>query len=231
KYDSNGSIQWTTSPFTTPLQNTYGNSIHRMFLINGAILVDDSKLGFKTISIVDGVVLSSDSLVGNGFLAGDNSMTGTFTITDVTPSGNGFEFSTYGRCGYVTVGNLTLDTNNDCPSSSSSNDLFLVANSSEAPVQFASPVARHTLSDTSPDVELFPNPAQDQLNINLPVSEKEITLFIQNQFGRTVWSEKFESFRRTASITLDEYKFPTGIYYLIWISNGEVRTQRFIIEK
>ena len=81
------------------------------------------------------------------------------------------------------------------------------------------------------EIEVYPNPASDQLHVTLPAHEKETTLFIQNQFGRTVWSEKFDSQRRTASISLDGQNFQSGIYYMICLSNGNVKTERFVIEK
>jgi hypothetical protein len=81
------------------------------------------------------------------------------------------------------------------------------------------------------EIEVYPNPASDQLHITIPERVKETTLFIQNQFGRTVWSEKVDSHRSTATINLDGQYFQSGIYYLICFYDGEVKTERFVIDK
>jgi len=185
---------------------------------------------FKTISPADGSVISSDSLVGN---APGSPGAG---IVDVEVAGAGYVFNVYGTCGNVTIGSTTLTSYNNCPYSGNSRDIFIVRTGWEAP-----PAFQAESDNTDPlaafqefaenEFEVYPNPANDQLHITLPENDGETTLLIQNQFGHTVWSEKIESQRRTATISLDGQSFQSGIYYLICLSNGEVKTERFVIDK
>lgn len=228
KYNSTGGFEWTVNPF--PISNEWpSNSISRILPYSGSLLVINAGVGFKTISPADGAVMSSDSLVGNA-----SSSPGA-TITDVAVAGSGYVFTVMGKCGTVTIGSTPLVSSNECPYSGNSRDIFIVRTG-------AAPPAFQTSNDiTDPlatiktvpenEIEVYPNPASDELNVTLPEFENVTTLFIQNQFGRTVWTERIESQRRNVIINLDEHSFQSGIYYLICLSNGEVKTQRFVVEK
>jgi hypothetical protein len=151
----------------------------------------------------------------------------------VAVAGSGYVFTVMIKCGTVTIGSTPLVAINDCPYNG--RDIFIVR-TGDAPPAFQSvsdlpdPVAAfHKMAEYN--LEIYPNPATDQLHINLPENDTEITLFIQNQFGQTVWSEKFESQRRNAIISLDGQGFQSGMYYLICPSNGEVETKQFVVDK
>jgi len=221
KYSSLGGHIWSVNPFPPSTEFPF-SGIHRITPYSGSLLVNSSSVGFKTISMVDGSVISSDSLIGNE-LAG-------FSIRDVDIAGSGFVFSLSGGCDTVSIGNLTLT------GTCGAGDIFMVRNSGGAPPAYQAesnitdPLATFQVVAEN-EIEVYPNPASDQLHITLPEREQETTLFIQNQFGQTIWAEKFESQRSTATISLDGQNFQSGIYYLICLSNGEVTTRRFIVEK
>jgi hypothetical protein len=229
RYHSNGTLLWTTSPFTLPLQNTYGSSISRMIDKGNKYVVTDQKFGFKTLSIDNGVVLSTDSLIGNGALPGGNH-TGNFTITDVAPAGNDFVFSLGGLCGYVTVGSLTLQAQNNCPSNNPHN-LFLVAGTETAPPQMAGPVFPQLPVTSSTQIEVYPNPASDFIQISFPGSEKEIVVVIQDQDGRSLWKEMIEPGRSTTTINLTHQHFDNGIYHILCLTGSEVKHERVVVSR
>jgi len=190
--------------------------------------VNDGYVGFKTVSPVDGSVMTSDSLVGNA------SPGPQYFIMDTEIAGSGFVFTVTSKCGEVTIGGTSLTSLDSCPFNGK--NFFLVRNGSEGPPAFQ---AEEDITDplaafhevAGDEFEIYPNPAKDQLYINLPENDKTITLFIQNQYGRTVWSEIVESQQRTVSINLISHNFQSGIYYLICLSNGEVVTRQLIISK
>jgi hypothetical protein len=230
KYNASGNLVWSVNPY--PSSPAFpSNSILRINPYSNSILVNDSRVGFKSISLANGAVITSDSLIGNA--ASDPGA----TIMDVDGAGSGIVFNVMGRCGAVDIGSTSLVSSNSCPFSGISRDIFIVRNSSEAPPpafqaqrDIPDPIA--TFQEVAVDeIEVYPNPANDELHITFPERDKETTLFIQNQFGRTVWSQQIESQRRGATINLNGREFQNGIYFIICLSDDKVDTKQFIIEK
>ncbi|HUR29789.1 MAG TPA: T9SS type A sorting domain-containing protein [Saprospiraceae bacterium] len=218
KYNSAGTSQWTVNPFP-------GKSVSRIIASGFDILVS-GQIGFKYLAATDGTLIEYDSLSGYD-------VTGRTSIKDVENAGNGFVFNVTVQCGYNSIEDqaFTASCVNTCGVCFSFGDIGMVRNDGTPPIAFSIPVNESTLVPEEMELEIFPNPASDQLHVTLPMREKETTLFIQNQFGRTVWSEKIDSQIRTATINVDRQRFQSGIYYLISLSNGEVKTKRFVIDK
>jgi hypothetical protein len=81
--------------------------------------------------------------------------------------------------------------------------------------------------------ELYPNPATDELNIDLHnYLEQEISISIYNHLGQQVWSlpkQKLEN--PIMKIKLDNYQLPEGIY-LLSVRTAEGRqAKQFVISK
>ncbi len=219
KYNSAGTSQWTANPFP-------GTGVNRINASGPDILVNDTRTGFKHLTATDGTLIEFDSLSGYN-------VTGITSIKDVENAGNGFVFNVTVQCGYNTIEDQTFTAScvNACGVCFNFGDIGMVRNEGTPPPAFSIPDNESTSVIEGMELEIFPNPASDELHIDFPESEKETTLFIQNQFGRTVWSEKFEPLRRSATISFDGQNFQSGIYYLICLSNGEVKTERFIVDK
>jgi hypothetical protein len=218
KYNSTGVLQWTSDPFP-------GKGVSNINASGLDILVTGS--GFKHLAATDGTLIEYDSLSGY-------QVTGVTRIKDVENAGNGFVFNITAQCGYNTIENLILTAScviacgEGC---SGFGDIGMVRYSGTPPPAFSIPVNESTPVIEGMELEIFPNPASDMINVNFPDLSEPRVLVIQDQFGRTLWSEKFESQRRTATISLDGRNFQSGMYYLICLSNGEVKTTQFVIEK
>lgn len=227
KYTASGSLVWSVNPYPASPEFA-SNGIRRINPYEGSILLNDGYVGFKTISPSDGSVMNSDSLIGNATPGPQ------YFIYDTEIAGSGFVFTVTSKCGEVTIGGTPLTSLDNCPFNGK--NFFLVRNDSEdlpafqQPEDINNPLASFHALDKG-ELALYPNPANDQLHVTLPGHEKESTLFIQNQYGHTMWSGKVESQRRTATINLEGQHFSNGIYFLICVSNGDVVTERFIIEK
>jgi len=223
KYNASGNQLWSVNPYPAS-PAVPQNSVNRINPQAGSILVNDAFVGFKTISPADGSVMTSDSLIGNV----------SFQIRDTEIAGSGFIFSVRSSCGEVTIGGTALTSANACPFNG--DNFFLVRNGSEGPPPFqAGNVITDPLASfqevAGNEIEIYPNPASDQLHVTIPQHEKETTLFIQNQYGQSVWAEKFGPDTRSATISLSGQHIQSGIYSLILLSNNEVHAKRLIIER
>lgn len=219
KYNSAGISQWTVDPFP-------GKGVNKINASGLDILVNDTRTGFKHLAASDGTLIEFDSISGYD-------VTGRMSIKDVENAGNGFVFNVTLQCGYNTIEDQTFTAScvNTCGVCFNFGDIGMVRNTGTPPPAFSTPFNESTSVIQGMELEIFPNPASDVINVKFPDLIKPGVLIIQDQFGRTVWTEKFESQRRTATINLDGQSFQSGIYYLICLSNGEVKTIRFVIDK
>lgn len=75
-------------------------------------------------------------------------------------------------------------------------------------------------------VVIYPNPATNQLTIQLPTSVEEAAVVITDELGRTIYqADRHSSFK-----TIDVSTFNSGIYF-VRISNGELSTVESVIIK
>ncbi|MCB0639531.1 MAG: T9SS type A sorting domain-containing protein [Lewinella sp.] len=81
------------------------------------------------------------------------------------------------------------------------------------------------------EMSLFPNPAQDQVNIsfNLHQDVADVQLIVTDFTGRQVMQRNLSTERGEQKVQLDIDQLPAGIYNLHLITNGEQITQKFVV--
>lgn len=228
KYSASGTLLWTVYPFPNTGTHT---EVKCVLPYTNSLLVYDIFIGFKTLSIADGSVITSDSLIGNGPVNDE-----PFSIRDTEVSGSGYVFNLDGNCGGpVDLENLTLTYSCDCSSSCAGRDI-LMARTSTNPPAAAPPVNTAVVQITaSPamidsDFTFYPNPANDILNIELPTSEVAARVTIRNHFGKITWTGNAAPDHRSLMINLDT-RFSDGIYYVSYITAQGALTKTVIIAR
>lgn len=78
-----------------------------------------------------------------------------------------------------------------------------------------------------PTARVWPQPASDQLNVELSSVAVNATLRVADILGRTVLARSYAQVQRT---TLDVAKLPTGAYLMVLEAGGERRVVRFAKE-
>ncbi len=89
----------------------------------------------------------------------------------------------------------------------------------------------HVSSMSSVDLEVYPNPASDVVNIQLNTQGEAMNVTISDNFGRIVWTRQWEENRTNLSIDLSDNHFVSGIYYVSATSDSQVFIQRFVVSK
>ena len=74
-------------------------------------------------------------------------------------------------------------------------------------------------------ITVFPNPADNNINIQLPVETGR--LLVINSIGQTIYTQELTTFINTQNVRVSGW--PEGIYLVIWQGeNGEVITKKLI---
>ncbi len=229
KYNSSGGLVWSVNPYPNSVSFPFAK-VTNINTYNNSLLIKDYRIGFKTLSFADGALLTSDSIIGNY-------ITGRVTLGDVSSAGSGFVFATNVRCGSVNIENLTLTASctNTCGACSNFGDIGMVRNGSTPPL--AAPQPNDDIYDgltTEIDnsvMDIYPNPATDEVNIvfDQPVSSLQLTIY--DQLGKVIWSQQMKEGSTTTSIKLDENRFGNGVYYIAAVSDGKVQTLRLVIAR
>lgn len=82
------------------------------------------------------------------------------------------------------------------------------------------------------ELELSPNPAGDQVSVQLLGMTEASTLTIIDQLGRTIWAKQLKGQERNVHLNLDDSAFQNGNYFIsILTASGERVTERLIIVK
>ncbi len=82
------------------------------------------------------------------------------------------------------------------------------------------------------ELELFPNPAANTVNVHMHGIDGEGKLTIFDQFGKTIWSQQLEEGQHALSLDLTDGHFVNGIYFVHAISNdGHRIARRLVIAK
>lgn len=80
-------------------------------------------------------------------------------------------------------------------------------------------------------LELFPNPASDVLQVQLPAAKKEtVTLSINDAGGRNVYSRSVQLSEGNNVMSIPVLQFPKGTYYLV-LDNMEGRQSKAFIKQ
>ncbi len=78
------------------------------------------------------------------------------------------------------------------------------------------------------EFDVYPNPADEQITIQLAENAKKINLIIRNQIGKVVLSENLNTFSKL--VTLNTNRLVSGLYYLEINSGDFIGTQKLIIK-
>ena len=81
------------------------------------------------------------------------------------------------------------------------------------------------------ELELFPNPANGQVSIQLHGLEGTASVAISDQLGRRVWAQQMEEGQHALQLDLSNNVFENGIYLVSVISQGERVTKRLVVAK
>lgn len=86
-------------------------------------------------------------------------------------------------------------------------------------------------NDQNFSIELYPNPADAELNIIIPQPEEKITSFeLTNQFGQVILFNDFSSQQDERSYTLNVTTLPEGVYYVtMHLSSGIQQSTKVVI--
>ncbi len=83
-------------------------------------------------------------------------------------------------------------------------------------------------TNSKPNLEMYPNPAADELNISFPYSGEYLkSLKIVNILGKTVLSRNFAGAR---GVSLDISGLPSGIYYVEMDTNTNTYQRKLLVE-
>jgi hypothetical protein len=103
-----------------------------------------------------------------------------------------------------------------------------ISSSSQKPNTVPNDGIRQINSLESFDFELFPNPAENEVNI-LSLNELPFLIEIYDFTGRLVYSENFENVKNKTSIELSE--FSNGVYLVKLTTNlGQSAVKKLIVQ-
>ncbi len=80
-------------------------------------------------------------------------------------------------------------------------------------------------------LELFPNPAKNQVNVHLHGLDEAGTLTILDKFGRTVWTQELDAYTHALNLDLPEGRFTSGVYFVSVRTNDQKVVQRLVITR
>jgi hypothetical protein len=81
----------------------------------------------------------------------------------------------------------------------------------------------------APEIKVYPNPAANFVNVDLPQNELTGTLSIVSASGQLVRSA--QSSEGEASIQLDVQDLPKGVYLLRWVqSDDQIVVKKLIVQ-
>ena len=81
------------------------------------------------------------------------------------------------------------------------------------------------------ELNLYPNPAQEQLNVELSGLQGQVNLSILDQLGRTLLHQQVQEGEQNLRIDLMDSKFQNGVYYVQVVSENYRSVQQLVIAK
>ena len=82
------------------------------------------------------------------------------------------------------------------------------------------------------ELEVFPNPVRDLLNVHLHGADlHKAQVIIYDSLGKRVWQKNLAEHQTTLQVNISGSSFMTGIYTVIMISEKETISKRIIISK
>jgi len=83
----------------------------------------------------------------------------------------------------------------------------------------------NTEESTRLHVEIYPNPATDEVNISIPENEGKIKLAVTSMEGKVQTTKEFSG----SETQLDVSRFQPGFYLVIFDRDGEIVTRRLVV--
>ncbi len=78
------------------------------------------------------------------------------------------------------------------------------------------------------DVTVSPNPSRDKLGIKInPAKDFEWTVQVMNDLGQKVFTQKGQSYQR---LDIDVTNFFNGLYFVEYLSNGERKVEKVLVQ-
>lgn len=159
--------------------------------------------------------VSGSSFVNGNFYSGSVVIPGPFSSNTTFR----FRCDASNNSDYVYLDNIVLS---GCKSNSSA--------------RLADPTVEETTSVDATgilsDIKLYPNPTSDVLNMEMELAQDaQIELVIIDATGKTVLSRSLNQMEGLNKLTLNMYDLPSGIYMLNVVSENEMLTKRFIIQR
>ena len=93
--------------------------------------------------------------------------------------------------------------------------------------------ARLVTGVTNADIqlELFPNPATDELNIRVSGLEADATLVVYDKLGRTIWTAQLEAGQPVLKLPLAENRYANGLYVVRLVADKQIVARRLIVNR
>ncbi len=95
----------------------------------------------------------------------------------------------------------------------------------------AAPGTGFNATTPTAELEVFPNPAGDVLNIHLHGTQDRTALTIHGQLGQVVWSMELEEGQDMLVLDLTDARFTSGIYFVSALTDGVRLTKRLVIAR
>lgn len=83
-------------------------------------------------------------------------------------------------------------------------------------------------SDYSANWSLYPNPANNQINLNADRLSKDAQIIVHNSLGQRIYELKAGAFRNSGVINTQDWQ--NGIYIVTVTQNGASRTERLMVQ-
>jgi hypothetical protein len=167
--------------------------------------------------------------------AADEGLTFTNYYTDVDGDGFGADVAV-SECtqpvGYV-LDNTDCDDNNAAVNSGASELLNGVDDNCDGQIDEGVNIDAYTYGYANTGLSLYPNPTRGtDVNINLSgVSSENVQIRVVDAMGRQVWSNRYTvNGLLNINITFEQ-PLANGLYFVEAIFNGEVQTQRLMVQK
>ncbi len=85
--------------------------------------------------------------------------------------------------------------------------------------------------NTIQELKLYPNPASNEINVQVNRTASTATLRVMDLLGRTVYEQELGEGVERVRIDLDQNRFGNGLYIVSFIENGEMMTKQLVVQR
>lgn len=168
---------------------------------------------------------------------------GSYTTVASYVAGSSFNNGTFYQSTVVIPGPFTSNSTFRVQCDASANDdqvyidnVVLTGCKSNSSARLADPTVEETTSVDATgilsDINIYPNPTSDVLNMEMELAQDaQIELVIIDATGKTVLSRSLNQMEGLNKLTLNMYDLSSGIYMMNVVSENEMLTKRFVIQR